>query len=130
MTLEISRSEVSTKPNTTHQKLKKNSDPTQPMDGPNPMTNSAPRKNEATRSRRHLVVCRTFHVKFVRKRRENCLSARRLDCPYPTRLLCIACRRCTDIGRQNCPLSAVGTRCWSPPTSVRRTRYAHSDEFR
>jgi len=36
MMLKISRSQVSTQPNPTHQKLKKNSDPTQPMDGPNP----------------------------------------------------------------------------------------------
>ena len=35
MTLKISRNQVSTQPNPTHQKLK-NSDPTQPMDGPNP----------------------------------------------------------------------------------------------
>ena len=34
MALKISRSQVSTQPNPTHQKLK-NSDPTQPMDGPN-----------------------------------------------------------------------------------------------
>jgi len=39
MTLKISRSQVSTQPNPTHQKFKKNSDPmnpTQTMDGPNP----------------------------------------------------------------------------------------------
>ena len=42
MTLKISRSQVFTQPNPTHQKFKKNSDPTQPMDGPNPWPTLGP----------------------------------------------------------------------------------------
>ena len=42
MTLKISRNQVSTQPNPTHQKLKKNFDPTQPMDGPNPWPTLGP----------------------------------------------------------------------------------------